>query len=123
MTNYSPVIRPATRDDIERFKGDRDLGPSVKALVGEVDGNLIALGGLAYSAGKVVAFLDLKPEARKYKKSMHRAALQVMQMARAGGHRYVYASADPEEPSAERWLARLGFDQVGDGKFRWAAHG
>lgn len=115
-----PVIRPATRDDIDRFRGEYELGPSVKALVGDLNGELIALGGLAYCGGKVVAFLDLKPEARKFKKSMHQAALMVMEMAKAGGHRFVYANAEPGEPTAERWLTRLGFVPVdGSGKFRW----
>lgn len=119
-----PNIRQASREDIERFRSDRELGPSVTAFVAELDGELIAMWGLGYSGGKVIAFCDLKPEARKFKKTMHRAALRLMGRARMAEHRFIYASADPNEPTAERWLTRLGFVPVdGTGTFRWSANG
>jgi N-acetylglutamate synthase-like GNAT family acetyltransferase len=84
------------------------------AFTGEVDGEIVGIGGLSYVGGDVVAFADLTDEARAHPVTLHRFALQVMKEARKRGHRVVFASADKMTPAAARWLAHLGFQKQED---------
>jgi len=86
----------------------------VKALAGFVGGELVAIAGLALSRGRVVAFADLKPEAKQHRFALHRAAVRVMADARRQGHKVIFATPDLNEPTARRWLQRLGFSPVDD---------
>jgi N-acetylglutamate synthase-like GNAT family acetyltransferase len=103
------TVRRATREDIEAFS-DMENKPTVRAYVGEVDGAIIALGGLAFSGGRWIAFCDLTEKARTYKMTIARMGKRIIADAREMGLRFVYASADPNEPSAIRWLTSLGFE-------------
>jgi hypothetical protein len=120
MKRSEPVVRPAAREDIEAFFGPR-AKPTMKAWVGEVDGRPIGIGGLALAGGRWVAFCDLTPEARRYRRAIVRTARLIMEEARRSGIRFVYAAADMEEPMALRWLASLGFerDERSGRLFRW----
>ena len=82
---------------------------TVKARVGVVDGKIEAFWGLSFRHGLVVAFCDLNDGARKYPVLMHKTAKALLRQARDDGHRYVWAEIDPQEPLAQKWLARLGF--------------
>lgn len=115
-------VRNATKEDVERFKGSPGVGPSFKAMAGLIDGKPIAIGGLAFASGVVVAFADVTAEAKKHPVQLHRTALKVMADAKAAGHRVIYAKLDENEPTAARWLARLGFKPVdGKGLYLWQA--
>lgn len=103
-------MRRATRADVVAFLGE--CRSSVEAYVALVDGKPVGLGGLLFDRGRVFAFSDLSDAVRKYPKTIHKAALAVMRVARDGGHRYVFATRDANEPTAMRWLARLGFRPV-----------
>ena len=114
-------VRPATRADIEAFS-DMPNKPTILAWAGEVDGEIIALGGIAFSNGRWFGFCDLKDEARKYKMTIMRTTKGVFEEARRQGIRYVYAEADSNEPKAERWLASLGFElNPKTSVYRWSA--
>ncbi len=104
-----PVIRPATRADIEAFS-DQPAKPSIRALAMEMDGRIIGLGGIALARGRWIAFADLSEEARRYKMHIMRAACRFLDDARRDGIRFIYAAADPCEAKAVRWLTRLGFE-------------
>lgn len=108
------TVRPATRDDLLRYSGEERLGPTATAFIGEIDGEPVGIGGLAYRAGRVYAFCDLKPEAKQHPKALHAAALAVIKLARDLRHRFVFAEMDLSEPTAPRWLARLGFERLSD---------
>src|SRR3972149_732600 len=116
------LVRPATREDIEGFS-DLPNKPTVKAWVGELDGEIVALGGFAFSHGRWFGFVDLKDEARRYKMTIARAAKRIIAEAREQGIKFVYADADPEEPGAVRWLTSLGFtvDPRTAFLYRWRA--
>lgn len=120
MTN--PVIRPATRADIETFSAAEDK-PSIRALAMEVDGRIIGLGGIALSKGRWIAFADLGEEARRYKMHIMRAAYRFLRDACRDGIRFIYAEADPCEEKSVRWLTRLGFerDPRSGVLYRWRA--
>lgn len=104
-----PVIRPATREDVDQFSPGH-AKPTVRAFVGEVDGKIIGIGGLARVDGRWFAFCDLSPAARAYKLSIVRLGRRIMADARKMGLAFVYAEPDLTEPNAKRWLASLGFE-------------
>jgi len=103
-------VRPATADDVRSFFGS--VATTVRAKVALQDGKIIAIGGLAYFNGRVVAFADLGPEIKKHPVTLHKAALAVMAEAKARGHRHIYAGRSDNEPTARRWMDRLGFVPV-----------
>lgn len=110
--HHLPVIRPATRADIDQLI-DQPLPWRVRAFAVEQDGKLLGVGGFAYQPDDVIAaFVLKKPGAEKYKVTLHRAGLMAMQEARQAGYRRVVALAAKNNPAAEPWLARLGFKQV-----------
>lgn len=119
MTKPETEVRQATRADLDEFYGGVSIRPSFNAIVGLLDGVPVAVAGFAYTQGVVIAFCDLKPEARRYRMIIHKTALAVMEKARRLGHRRIYARADPNEPGAPRWLKRLGFEQSPDDETIW----
>lgn len=118
----SLIVRPATKEDIETFAPDREK-PSIRAWVGDLDGEIIALGGVAFTKGRWFAFLDLTERARPYKMTLARAALRFFAEMRKDGIRYIYAEADLDEPTSLRWLTSLGFtlDPRTLHLYRWSA--
>jgi hypothetical protein len=109
----APVtIRPATRDDLEKYYRTKKIQYTQTAFVGVVRGRLVGCGGVAYAEGRVIAFCDLKPSARRYKMSIVRAAYKVIKHVQETGVKIMYAEANPDEPGAERWLTSLGFEQT-----------
>lgn len=112
-------IRPATREDILQVNGQIPF--RVRALAAERDGKLLGVGGLGFRPdGIVVAFLILAEgvTGKSVMVTLHKAGLKLMAMARELGFHRVLASADMNYPAAERWLARLGFEQT-DGAWVW----
>lgn len=116
-----PVIRPATRKDIEAYS-DMKNKPTIVAWVGDLDGRIIAIGGVALFHGRWIAFLDLTEEARRYKVSIAKAARTLFAWADQHGVKYIYADADKKEPKAIAWLHRLGFelDHRTNYLYRWS---
>jgi RimJ/RimL family protein N-acetyltransferase len=85
----------------------------VRAWAVEKDGELLGIGGFAYQPNDTIAaFVLKKPGAEKYAVSLHRAGLMAMREAKRLGYRRVVALADKANEAAERWLERLGFQQV-----------
>jgi hypothetical protein len=115
-----PVIRPASRDDIEAFSPVRNK-PTVRAVCMEIDGRIVGLAGVALVNGRWFAFVDLKDEARAHKMLIARTAIRFLSELRRDGVRYVYAEADPTEIGAVRWMTSLGFeiDPRSDYLYRW----
>lgn len=103
------IVRRATREDIDTYS-DMTNKPSLLAWVGEIDGKIVGLAGLAFVKGRWMAFCDLEPEARPFKMKIARAAIRTFQEARKQGIRFIYAEANTEEPGALRWLESLGFE-------------
>lgn len=116
------VVRPATHEDIAQFS-DLANKPTIRAMVAERDGRIIALGGIALSQGRWYAFADLPEEIRPYKMTIARAAKRFFRDLRRDGIRYVYAEASPVEPRALAWFASLGFefDERSQHYYRWSA--
>lgn len=107
-----PIIRPATRADIDQLISE-PLPYRIRAYAVEDNGKLLGVGGFAYQPHDTIAAFVLKaPGSEKYKLALHRAGLMAMREARELGFRRIVALAEKTNPAAERWLARLGFKQV-----------
>lgn len=98
------------------YENSRRLG---YALRGD-DGKLKAIGGVKWLDGSektqwpgVHLFGWFAARGRSI--WVHRMAVYVLAALAAAGERTVWAVPDPDIPSAERWLGRLGFAPRGDG--------
>lgn len=110
------TIRPVTRDDLLAVKPeDHVLAYSVLGKAATIKSGkgekVIAVWGVSFVRGRVVAFCVLLPPARPYRTRMHKEAVRFVAEARAR-HRLIYAFADENEPTAVRWLTRLGFQHI-----------
>lgn len=117
------IVRPATRADIEAFSDLPDK-PTIRALVAEMDGRIIAIAGAARAQGRWYAFADLPEEVRPYKMTIMRNARRFVDELRRQGVRFLYAQPDPNEPKAIAWLTSLGFEpdpRSGGILYRWSA--
>lgn len=106
------VLRPATRADFAALLAE-PLPWRLRAIAGEINGELLAVGGLAFPPDHAVtAFLQAGANARRYPVSLHRAALMILAEARRRRIPRVVAVADSGIEPAARWLARLGFERA-----------
>ena len=117
------IVREATRADIASFSAISDI-PTVRAIVGEIDGKIVALAGIALGKGRWFAFCDLCEDVRPYKMTIARTAIRFLDECRRDGIRFIYAQASLVEPGAISWLTRLGFtlDPRSQQLYRWSAH-
>lgn len=115
-----PVIVPLTHDHLVEWHGEEGRGPSVKGVAAYVEGKLVAVAGLFYMPGHVVAFCDLKDEARPYKMLIGLTAARVIREAKQR-HKRILAMIDRKEPTAETWLTRLGFTHEHGDLWIWRA--
>ena len=113
-----PIVRPATRADLDAFYAGRGARPTVTALVGELDGEVIAIGGIAETDGKSIAFFDMTDRARRYPIRIVKVARQILAQAVAKGA-IVHAQRDLNEPGAERFLEHLGFRPADGGRMHF----
>lgn len=111
----TPRLRPATRKDIEAFYGT--VKWTFRAIVAELNGEVIGIGGVYYDGNKTVAFSSIKPELLRYKVTLVRGLKKIMDIV---GPRECIAIADPKIETAPQLLRRLGFEEIGGGYFRWA---
>lgn len=125
MKNHSPEIRTATARDIEAFYGERPPF-TMRALVADLDGEIIGIGGVAYYPNKIVAFSEIKPKFRKYKKTIYKAAKMVCKIVDKYGASALAISSESEKNSGEL-LARMGFVHIGKTSqgdiYQWLSQG
>tara|TARA_R110002074_G_C12558458_1_gene667616 strand:- start:13966 stop:14334 length:369 start_codon:yes stop_codon:yes gene_type:complete len=109
-----PTVRPATQRDLVSFYGEAPA-QSVRAVVADLGGEIIAVGSLVYLSGSVMGLrMEIKPEMRRYKVSLHRGAKMLLDMAKRAGIPAVAAVRDAREPRSSQWMTRLGFEHVSD---------
>ena len=121
------VSRPATREDILAFSAVVKW-PTAKAWVGEIDGEVVSLGGFALIRGRWIGFLDVTEKGREYlgknlgvKVALIRVMSDALREARRMGIKYIYAEADTQFPKAAELLLRMGFhlDPRSKQLYRW----
>jgi hypothetical protein len=103
-------VRPSTIQDLMAHCGD--LPPyRLRAFTGLLDGQIIAIGGVAYLPnGAVLAFLDASEEVRsKGKLSLYKTAKRLVEECKARGVTMINAMQQVDIEAAERFLTRLGF--------------
>jgi hypothetical protein len=116
------TLRPSVPSDFLALI-DRPPAWRCQCITAEADGQIIGIGGFTFPAGgDVWASVLMVDRARKYRVAVHRAGLMAMALARKRGFRKVYATAQPGNPAAERWLERLDFtagEIAGEKVFVW----
>jgi hypothetical protein len=115
-----PVTRPAVLGDFLKIYGTPP-DYRVRAIAGEVGGEVIAVGGIAFLPnGSHVAFLRADDKARQFPMALHKAGLFIIKEARRLGIKRLVAYAEDGIEAAERWLKRLGFEPAEyDGQEVW----
>ena len=106
------AFRPATAADFAALF-DRPVPHRTRAIAAEVDGELLAVGGITYRPDGVFAFAQFTPAFKLFPVAVHRAGVAGMALIRAAGVPVVFAEAQPGNPAAERWLERFGFELEG----------
>ena len=96
----------------------------LRAIAAWLGDELIGVGGFLYAAdGRIWASMVVRPELRAYPAALWRGAVMTMRLAESCGIREVLAVADDEQPAAARFLARLGFELIGEYQaeplYRW----
>lgn len=110
-------IVPATREDYEAAMLALHGAPSgaptrVVGFAGKIGGRVIGVGGVAFYPNVRIAFCDIGDEARKYKVSLHRAALMTIEKAKQMGVRRIVVTEDRMHEKTPHWLIRLGFEKM-----------
>lgn len=109
-----PEIRYATHDDLAAFYGlPLPFPVSVRAIAVELDGQIVAIAGLALYPESSTAFSEMRDELRPYKKTIMRTGRMFMDLVRKHGYN-VAAFASPDEPNSLAFLQRLGFTHCGE---------
>jgi hypothetical protein len=111
-------IVPATAELLDVYFGETPA-PRIRGYVALLDGRPIGVGGFAYRGGTVEVFSNIKPEMKQYRVTLFKVARMIMRHVEIVGLP-AFATPDPDEPTADRFLARLGFERVSDSEvFRW----
>ncbi len=112
-------IRPSQPEDFLELVGR--LPPCrTMSLTATLGGRVLGIGGLVFAGGDVGAWVHMTDEARRFPFAIHRAGVAAIAMMRRARVRCVYASAQPDNPAAERWLKRLGFRRdAAESRFVW----
>jgi len=109
-------IKPATRETLERFYG-KQPDATVCAWVAEQDGVLLGCGGIAFRGPALEVFSDFGDELKRHPKYILKAARIILKKA-AEYRRPVFALRNKDEPTADAFLRRLGFEPKGD-LYKW----
>jgi hypothetical protein len=114
------VVRDANREDLEKFF-EQPQKFTMKAIVGEIDGKIVAVGGVVLKKGRWLGFADITDDAKKYKMRIMRHTKLFIERLRKDGVKYIYVKADPDEPKAIAWITSLGFelDPRSQHLYRW----
>lgn len=105
--------RAATAADVKQFYPE--LTASVRAWVCEIDGKAEGIIGIALLRPVACMFSTYREALRPHLR--HPAVLRLIkraQIAMRSMGATVWAAAEPDEPTATRILARLGFNLLGE---------
>lgn len=114
-----PELVPLTREIATAYYGQPPKH-TMRGYAVLLNGRPVAVGGLTYRCGVLCAFSEMTDEFRSYRLSIARFARRVGSLF--GGAPGV-AVANPEEPTAARFLEWLGFEHAATSKegevYRW----
>lgn len=102
--------------------GDELPRQSMRALVADLDGEIIGIAGLVYHDDQMLAFSSIKDEMRRYPVTIMKAAKRFADIINKHG-RNVVAVASCGEKNSDEFLSRVGFEFIGetrDGRlYKW----
>jgi hypothetical protein len=102
-------LRPTIASDLPEIIGE-PLPFRIRAITVLVDDRVVGMGGIAFPPnGPVIAFVQQAADARHYRVAFDRAGLQAMRMIGDSGVMHVIATTGRYDPTAIRWIERLGF--------------
>lgn len=105
------IFRRCTDTDAKAFYGGPPM-MSLRGWVAEKDGVIVGIGGVYYNKGVPIAFSEITDAFRESKKDVAKGCRILMELiSKTRGP--VYAVANPNEPTAARLLARLGWEPTG----------
>ena len=105
------TVEDATRTNTAPFVVPRK---SFRAKVARLDGRTVGIGGYYVDGPRMVVFLELAPQARRYPIALLKALRQGMREASARGLS-LQAGLDESMPGAVRLLEHLGFERMTQG--------
>ena len=114
MKSSEFVIRPATQEDVEAWYGVGQR-KSLRAIVGVLDGEVIAIGGVYRDKEFMVGIAGLRKHMRHRKREavlMAREGRKILQK-----YPFVVAFADKNEPTADGLIKHFGFEYLRDTEF------
>lgn len=100
-------IRPALPEDIQRFYGEQ-LPMTLRAYVIIYEGEIACVAGIKKEHTHYVAFSDVKPGLKAPKKTIYRAAREIMQLIKEK-----YMTQIIVHGGNARFLMSLGFKCIG----------
>lgn len=77
------------------------------------------MGGVSQAYARRWLFLHVDEGLRRHKVALVKAVRRFMEDAKARGVPTLYASADPDEPMAEKLMQSLGMERLRYGKGLW----
>ena len=110
MTKSDFKIRPATQKDVEDWYGKTPL-LSMRAIAGELEGKVVAIGGVYRDKGAIVGIAGLKEEMRPRLRDIARMVKEGKKIIQ--DYPVVVAFADKNEPTADSFIRHLGFEHCG----------
>lgn len=110
MTKDRVILRPATKQDVESFYGDRPL-LTVRAIVAELDGDVVAIAGFAMHQGLNLAFSDLRENTNASRVMIVKYAKKMAHWMRDTGLP-IYVTENPQRSNSHRFLSLMGFVEV-----------
>lgn len=102
-----PKIRPATATDFLAFFGHPPKN-TIKAIVVDIDGKVIGMGGIERHRGFYVAFSDISDDLRARKVVLMKAARAVIDLVKQCPLPVVTIQ-NTEEKTSRNFLTHLGF--------------
>lgn len=111
------TILPTQAEDVEEFCPGQTTPYRLRAWTARIDGKIVGIGGFGMMPnGTAIAFLNGTDDLRgKAALSLHRAVKRAIADL-ANRKRQIIATCDQNIEAAERWLKRLGFTPVEDGR-------
>lgn len=103
------VVRPLEPEDFGRVAGAMRPPYRVKGWAGVLDGEPIAIGGVAYTPQGLLLWSHLTDTARAHPVTLLRAARRFLAQTARETRQPIIAFEDNEVEAAGRFLARLGF--------------
>lgn len=123
MTSRSPVVRYATGADLDAYYGQGNRpSPSMRAIVAELDGEILGVAGLIYWRDQRTAISDMRPAMQDYPVTVMKAARMFARLLNQYGDGALAIASD-KYPRAAEFLTRVGFKHIGRIKngevFQW----